>query len=55
MMRNLIVVVAWHGESPKVSTSCIEPRGNTFFPREPPQMSVDRFQFLPSNAHFIKG
>ena len=28
-MRNLTVVVAWHGGSPKVSTSCINPRGNT--------------------------
>ena len=30
--RNLAVVVAWHGGSPKVSTSCIEPKGNTFSP-----------------------
>ena len=34
-MRNLIVVVAWHGESPKVSTSCIDPRGSTFSPENP--------------------
>ena len=34
-MRNLAVVVAWHGESPKVSTSCIEPKGNTFSPENP--------------------
>ena len=33
--RNLAVVVAWHGGSPKVSTSCIEPRGNTFSPENP--------------------
>ena len=31
-MRNLIVVVAWHGGSPKVSTSCINPRGSTLSP-----------------------
>ena len=29
------MVVAWHGGSPKVSTSCIEPRGNTFSPENP--------------------
>ena len=29
-MRNLTVVVAWHGGSPKVSTSCMDPKGNTF-------------------------
>ena len=29
-MRNLIVVVAWHGGSPKVSTNCIHPKGSTF-------------------------
>ena len=28
-MRNLTTFVAWHGESPKVSTSCIDPRGST--------------------------
>ena len=34
-MRNLAVFVTWHGGSPKVSTSCIEPRGNTFSPENP--------------------
>ena len=34
-MRNLAVVVAWHGGSPKVCTSCIEPKGNTFSPENP--------------------
>ena len=34
-MRNLAVVVAWHGGSPKLSTSCIEPKGNTFSPVNP--------------------
>ena len=29
-MRNLIVVVAWHGGSPKVSTNFIDPKGSTF-------------------------
>ena len=29
-MRNLAVVVAWQGGSPRVSTNCIEPKGNTF-------------------------
>ena len=34
-MRNLIAVVAWHEGSPKVSTSCIEPRGSTLSPENP--------------------
>ena len=29
------MVVAWHGGSPKVSTSCIEPKGNTFSSENP--------------------
>ena len=29
------MVVACHGGSPKVSTSCIEPKGNTFSPENP--------------------
>ena len=35
IMRNFIVVVAWHGGSPKVSTSCTDPRGRTFSPENP--------------------
>ena len=34
-MRNFIVVVAWHGGSPKVSTSCTDPRGSTFSQENP--------------------
>ena len=34
-MRNLTVVVAWHGVSPKVSTSCMDPKGSTFSPENP--------------------
>ena len=34
-MRNLTVVVAWHGGSPKVSTSCINPRGSTLSQENP--------------------
>ena len=34
-MRNLTVVVAWHGGSPKVSTSCTDPRGSTLSPEKP--------------------
>ena len=36
-MRNLAIVVAWQGDSPRVSTSCIEPKGNTFSPENQPQ------------------
>ena len=35
IMRNFIIVVAWHGGSPKVSTSCTDPRDNTFSPENP--------------------
>ena len=34
-MRNLTVVVAWYRGSPKVSTSCIDPRGITLSPENP--------------------
>ena len=34
-MRNLIAVVAWHGGSLKVSTSCIDPKGSTLSPKNP--------------------
>ena len=34
-MSNFIVVGAWHGGFPKVSTSCIDPRGSTFSPENP--------------------
>ena len=34
-MRNFVVVVAWHGGSPRVSTSCVDPRGSTLSPENP--------------------
>ena len=34
-MRNFIVVVAWHRGPLRVSTSCTDPRGNTFYPEIP--------------------
>ena len=36
MMRNFVVVVAWHGGSPRVSTSCPDPRGSTLYLRRIP-------------------
>ena len=47
-MRNLTVVLAWHGGSPKVSTSCIDPRGSTLSPKNPrrPALTGSSF-FLP--------
>ena len=48
------MAVAWHGGSPKVSTSCIEPKGNTFYP-ENPQVGVDWFQLSPSDVHLVEG
>ena len=34
-MRNLTVIVVWHGGSPKVSTNYIEPNGSTLSPENP--------------------
>ena len=34
-MRNFIVIVAWHGGSPKMSTSCTDPRGSTLSQENP--------------------
>ena len=34
-MRNFVVVVACHGGSPRVSTSCTDPRGNILSPENP--------------------
>ena len=39
-MRNLTVVVAWHGRSPKVGTSCIDLRGNTLSPENPRRQAL---------------
>ena len=34
-MRNLTTVVAWHGGSPKVRTSCTDPKGSTLSQENP--------------------
>ena len=34
-MRNLTIVVACHGGPPKVSTSCIDPKGSNFSSENP--------------------
>ena len=44
-MRNLTIVVAWHGESPKVSTSCTDPRGSTLSPENPRRQALTGFSF----------
>ena len=44
-MRNLIVVVAWHGGSPKVSTSCIDPRGSTLSLENPRRQALTGSSF----------
>ena len=44
-MRNLTVVVAWHGGSPKVSTSCINPRGSTLSPENPRRWALTGSSF----------
>ena len=44
-MRNLTVVVAWHGGSPKVSTSCADPRGSTLSPENPRRQALTGSSF----------
>ena len=44
-MRNLTAVVAWHGGSPKVSTSCIDPRGSTLSQENPRRWALTGFNF----------
>ena len=44
-IRNLIAVVAWHGGSPKVSTSCIDPRGSTFSLEKPRRQALTGSSF----------
>ena len=44
-MRNFIVIVAWHGGSPKVSTSCTDPRGSTFSLENPSKWVFTRSSF----------
>ena len=39
-MRNLIVVVAWHGGSPRVSTNCTDPKGSTLSPENPHRQAL---------------
>ena len=44
-MRNLTVAVAWHGGSPKVSTSCTDPRGSTLSPENPRRQALTGSSF----------
>ena len=44
-MRNLTAVVAWHGGSPKVSTSCINPKGSTLSPENPRRWALTGSSF----------
>ena len=44
-MRNLTVAVAWHEGSPKVSTSCTDPKGSTFSPENPRKQALTGYSF----------
>ena len=44
-MRNLTLGIAWHGGSPKVSTSCIDPRGSTLSPENPRRWALTDSSF----------
>ena len=37
--------MAWHGESPKVSTSCIDPMGSTLSPENPHRWALTGSSF----------
>ena len=39
------MVVAWHGGSPKVSTSCTDPRGSTISPENPRSQALTGSSF----------
>ena len=43
-MRTFVIVVAWHGGSPRLSTSCTDPRGSTFSQGNPLKLA-----FIGSN------
>ena len=38
-----------------MSTSCIEPKGNTLSLENPCKMGADGFQFCPSVVHLVEG
>ena len=44
-MRNLTAVVVWHGGSPKVSTSCMDPRGSTLSLENPRRWALTGSSF----------
>ena len=44
-MRNLTIVVDWHGGSPKVSTSGTDPRGSTPSPENPRRQALTGSSF----------
>ena len=53
-MRNFTVVVAWHGGSPKVSTSCIDPGASTLSPENPRRQALISSNFSLSMPIFLK-
>ena len=44
-MRNLNVVMAWHGGSPRVSTNCTDPKGSTLSPENPRRQALTGSSF----------
>ena len=44
-MRNLTAVVAWHRGYPKVSSSCIDPKGSTLSPENPRRWALTDSSF----------
>ena len=44
-MRNLTVVVAWHGGSPIVSTNCSDSKGSTLSPENPRRQALTGSSF----------
>ena len=44
-MRTFVIVVAWHGGSPRLSTSCTDPRGSTFYQGNPLKLAFTGSSF----------
>ena len=47
-IRNFIVIVAWHGGSPRVSTSCTDRRSSTFSSKNP-----NKWAFIDSSLSLL--
>ena len=54
MMRNFVVVMAWHGGSPRVSTNCTDPRGSILSLENPLKWAFTGSSFSLPMPFFVK-